>query len=242
MIPLSLQNELKQIDAQMKASASRQTILVSVTKYAAPRQMVTLYEAGIRHFGENKVQDALAKKECLQQQGLLSPEELSTIQWHLIGHLQGNKVNKAVGQFDWIHSVDSLALARKIDKRAEELGIRQNILLQVNISQEESKSGFTEEELLQAVQSIGQLPHIRLCGLMTIAPAQIETTLLKNIFYKLGDLLKTCQKEFLSVADRDEDGNNAFKELSMGMSDDYEVALSCGATIIRVGRNLIRHI
>lgn len=242
MISSSLQAELEHIQNQMKASGQDGAILVAVTKYATLEQMVILFRAGIRHFGENKVQDALIKKEAFVAQGLLSPEEFSEIKWHLIGHLQSNKVNKAVGQFDWIHAVDSLALAGKISKRAEELGVRQNILLQVNISQEESKSGFSEEELLQSFASIDQLSHVNLCGLMTIAPAKMENELLKNIFYKLGDLLKTCQNKFLSMVEMDTHGNGAFKELSMGMSEDYGVALSCGATMIRIGRNLIRHI
>ena len=185
MIPLSLQAELDHIHSQIKSSGDGEAILVAVTKYATLPQMVTLFKAGVRHFGENKVQDALSKKETLLSQGFLSPDEFSQIKWHLIGHLQSNKVNKAVGQFDWIHSVDSLALAERISKRAEELGIRQNILLQVNISEEESKSGFTENALLQSIASIGQLPGISVRGLMTIAPANVEELVEINFHHYL---------------------------------------------------------
>jgi PLP dependent protein len=196
--------------------------LIAVTKHATQDQMMAAYEAGVRHFGENKVQDALLKKSAL-------PAEISRqVQWHLIGHLQKNKVIKTVGQFDWIHSVDSFALAEKIGQLNQQANSVQKVLLQVNVAEEPQKFGFSVHTLKTEFQHCLALSGISVEGLMMIAPAEYETHALQTLFSSLKDLRNTledtCQKPL--------------PQLSMGMSQDFRIALDCGATMIRLGNLL----
>ena len=190
--------------------------IIAVTKYHTVDEMKEVYEAGINDFGENRVIDAIEKINLLEE------EIASNSHYHLIGHLQSNKVNRAVGFFDLIHSVDSYELAGKINDVAKQKGIVQKILIQVNNAHEEQKFGIAPSQIEEMITKIASLKNVSLEGLMTIAPLSDDTNLLKRLFdemYKLKELYH-------------------LKELSMGMSNDYKIALDCGATMIRLGRTL----
>lgn len=179
--------------------------LVVVSKNRTWEEMEGAYQAGARDFGESRIQEFLLKK------ALCPPD----IQWHFIGTLQLNKVNKAVDQFTLIHSIDNLEVAKKL---AHESLSPQKVLLQVNTSKEATKHGFTEEELLNQFETLTKLP-LNIQGLMTMAPFTKDQTPILGCFKRLRRL-------------RDE---LHLKELSMGMSNDWEIALKEGATIVRIG-------
>lgn len=176
----------------------------------APEVIQQAYQAGIRDFGENRIQEAKSK---IIQLSVLQPRPL----WHLVGHLQTNKVNIAVEIFDIIHSVDSLRLAEVISRYADH---DMPILIQVNISGEASKGGFSPDEAVSAVARISNLPHLETKGLMTIAPYTNDPEQVRPVFRRLRKL-------------RDSLG---LEHLSMGMTDDFEVAIEEGATMVRIGR------
>ena len=195
--------------------------IIAVTKYFDENKLIEAYNAGLRNFGENRVQDALEKFAKL-------PNEIrETSKFHLIGHLQTNKVKKAVGQFDLIHSVDSLKLAGLISEEANKKNIVQRVLLQVNNANEINKSGFAVDELEVVFPELLKLSNIKIDGLMNIAPITSEDEL-HILFEDIRKLQQNLQKKY----------QVELKELSMGMSNDYQVALQHGATIIRIGRKL----
>ncbi len=184
--------------------------LVGVTKGFPPEVVAEAVSAGLEDVGENRVQEAAAKIEAMGARSLRP-------RWHLIGHLQTNKVKTALDLFAIIHSVDSLRLAEELNRRA----VRPvAILLEVNVAQEASKFGFTPGELPTALAGISSLPHLDVRGLMTVAPVAKEPEAVRPVFRRLSDL-------------RDAAG---LRELSMGMTDDFEVAIEEGATMVRVGR------
>lgn len=196
-------------------------IIIAVTKYFGSDKLIEAYNAGLRNFGENRVTDALEKFSEL-------PDEIKqNSRFHLIGHLQSNKVKKAVGNFDLIQSVDSLKLAQAISDEALKKGLIQKVLLQVNNAGEEQKSGFSVNELEQSFSQIISLKGIKVEGLMNIAPIADEDTLNK-LFGDMKKLKGNLEKQ----------QNYELKELSMGMSNDYKTALNNGSTMIRVGRRL----
>jgi len=203
--------------------------LVAVTKTLLPAHIVMALDAGLRIFGENRVQEALVKIAALTSKGF--PERsLSDVSWHMIGHLQKNKVKSAVGTFDFIHSVDSLALAQAIDDRARALEISQQILLQVNVSGELSKYGLSPAVVRSTVHGIASMKHVHLRGLMTIPPFGGTSQQTRAIFRRLQALATDIEDEGI-------DGGE-MTELSMGMSDDYEIAIEEGATMVRIGRGI----
>ncbi len=204
-----------------KEIAPYKPIIIAVTKYFGVDKLIEAYNDGLRDFGENRVQDALSKFEGL------SNEIKQNSRFHLIGHLQSNKVKKAVGAFDLIHSVDSLKLAEAISKEALSKNIVQKILLQVNNANEEAKSGFSVKDLQENFKEIISLKGIKVEGLMNIAPITDEADL-RRLFKGMHDLKIQLENEY----------NYELKELSMGMSNDYKIALSEGATMIRIGRKL----
>lgn len=183
---------------------------MAVTKGVSPTVIKDAYDHGIRHFGENMVQEAQGK---VAQLGSFRPY----ITWHMVGHLQSNKARKALEIFDIIHSVDSVRLAEILSRRAEKIV---PILLQVNVSGEVTKSGFSTGEVADALRRISQLANLRVVGLMTIAPLSAHPEDVRPIFRRLREL-------------RDRLG---LEHLSMGMSGDFEVAIEEGATIVRIGR------
>ncbi len=187
--------------------------LIAVTKTVGPEEIETAFNLGVRHFGENRVQEAEKK---IPQLSHLQPRPT----WHMIGHLQSNKVNPALENFDIVQSVDSVELAEAIDLRAQRRVEPIPILLQVNVSGEASKSGFSVSELESSYLKIWGLPQIQIRGLMTIAPLVSNPEEVRPVFHKLREL-----KDNLHL-----------HHLSMGMTDDFEVAIEEGATMIRVGR------
>lgn len=198
--------------------------LVAVSKYASLAQVEAAFQVGLRHFGENKVQD------ILQKQHDLPLPVTNVIQWHFIGHLQKNKINKLIdAQVDCIHSVDSLELAQRLSKALVETDQpAQRILLQVNLTQAPSQSGFNRELLVTQMSQLQQLPQLDIDGLMTIGPNPVLPDASKACFEQLAHLRQTLQQE----------SGLALKELSMGMSQDFVHALPYGATIIRIGSHL----
>jgi len=194
--------------------------LIAVSKTKPVPMLEEAYAAGTRDFGENKVQEILAKK----------PELSQDIRWHMIGHLQRNKVSQVIGNAVMIHSVDSLRLARQIEAEAAKKKVDVDILLEVNVAREESKYGFMLEEVEDAVMAIKDFPHVHIKGLMTIAPFVDNPEENRGIFKKLF--------EFAVDIGRKNIDNVTMGVLSMGMTGDYEVAVEEGATMVRVGTGI----
>jgi len=192
--------------------------LICVTKSAALPQLQQAISSGVRDIGENRVTDALLKYSQIETKG---------VRWHLIGHLQTNKVKKALDVFDTIHSLESLKLAEEIDKRAGTIGKRIDCLIEVNTSGEPSKYGIETEEAESFLKKAALLPNIHIIGLMTMAPFVDDAQLVRPCFLKLRRLrddLKSAQIP-----------NTDIEELSMGMTQDFEVAIEEGATFVRIG-------
>lgn len=194
--------------------------LIAVSKTKPVSMISELYENGCRHFGENKVQELVDKYEAL-------PKD---IQWHMIGHLQRNKVKYIVDKVFLIHSVDSLRLAEEINKEAEKKQVCVNILIEVNVAGEESKFGCALEEAADLTAEIAKLPNIRVKGYMTIAPYVENPQDNRQYFKKLKQLsVDITQKNIDNVS---------VEYLSMGMTGDYEVAVEEGADFVRVGTGI----
>ena len=194
--------------------------LIAVSKTKPISDIQTLYDAGVRDFGENKVQELTTKYEEL-------PKD---IKWHLIGHLQTNKVKYIVDKVHLIHSVDSVKLALEIEKEAAKKDIIVNILVQVNVANEETKFGFDNSEVFNIVEEIAKLPHIKINGLMTIAPFVDDGEENRKYFNQLKQLSVDIKAKNID--------NVCMDMLSMGMSGDYETAIEEGATLVRVGTSI----
>ncbi|MBQ2644746.1 YggS family pyridoxal phosphate-dependent enzyme [bacterium] len=199
--------------------------IVAVTKYFDETTIIEYFKAGLRNFGENRVIDALKKISKL-------PDEVkNNSKFHLIGHLQTNKVKLAVGNFDLIHSVDSLKLAEAISNEAQRKGIIQDILLQINNAEEDSKFGFSVKSIYDCMAKLTALPSIKIQGLMNIAPLSQNEHYLRILFRDMNKLKNDLSLKF----------NIELKELSMGMSNDFRIAAEEGATIVRLGRILFKN-
>ncbi|MGL5512723.1 MAG: YggS family pyridoxal phosphate-dependent enzyme [Sporomusa sp.] len=202
---------------------SKQVKLVAVTKNQSTSAMLEAINAGIIAVGENRVQEMMTKYPEIQAAGKL-------VEWHLIGHLQTNKVRLAVPMAHLIHSVDSERLAMEIDKVAGKLGKRQDVLLQINIADEDSKFGAEPGQALPLARVISQLEHTRLCGLMTIAPFSENPEAVRPVFKELNQLFNEIKALNLS--------NTEISWLSMGMTNDYMVAIEEGANLVRIGTGI----
>ncbi|RDY20471.1 YggS family pyridoxal phosphate-dependent enzyme, partial [Criibacterium bergeronii] len=178
-----------------------------------------IYDLGIRDFGENKPQE-LARKS----------QELTDANWHQIGTLQKNKVKYIIDRVRLIHSVDSLSLAQEIDKRAKQLDITINCLLQINISHEESKHGIEEKDVIEFVKNLQQYKNISLIGLMGMAPYESDKEKTRPYFQRM--------KEIISDVNSKKIYGSELTELSMGMSNDFQIAIEEGATMVRVGTSI----
>ena len=217
-----LAENLQQVNANIEkacAAVSRdpgEVTLVAVSKTKPVSMLQEAYDAGARVFGENKVQEIMDKYDQLP----------SDIQWHMIGHLQRNKVKNVVGKVAMIESVGSLELLAAIDKQAEKLGIVQDILLEVNIGGEEAKSGFAPESLEQAAEEAKKCANVRVRGLMCIPPVAEGEHGSLPYFEKVHALFVDINAKLY---------DNTLDILSMGMSGDYEDAVRAGATMVRVG-------
>jgi pyridoxal phosphate enzyme (YggS family) len=206
--------------AERAGRAGERIRLVAVTKTVPPEALRAAYEAGHREFGENRVQDALSKIEALP----------ADVVWHMVGHLQTNKVNKVLGRFDLIHSVDSWRLAERLSEKSLARDLRSAVLVEVNCSGDESKQGLEPDEAEDFVLSLAGLGGIVVQGLMTIGPLHGGAEGAREAFGLLRGI-----RDRLRQKDRPE---LPLTELSMGMSEDYEIAVEEGATILRVGRAL----
>lgn len=222
MLKENLEQVLNNINtACEKAGRDRKEVtLIAVSKTKPVEMLQEIYDCNIRDFGENKVQEMCDKMEVLP----------SDIHWHMIGHLQTNKVKYIVGKTALIHSVDSLKLANEIQKQAAKKDVIADILVEVNIAEEESKFGIHKEETMELVREIAQLPNIRIKGLMTIAPF-VENAEDNRLYFR--------EIRQLSVDINNQNIDNVSMDiLSMGMTGDYMVAIEEGATLVRVGTGI----
>ena len=223
---MTLEENLKNVEERICAACRRagrnreDVTLIAVSKTKPVPVLQEAYDLGIRVFGENKVQEIRDKYEAL-------PKD---IEWHMIGHLQTNKVKYIVDKVKLIHSVDSLRLAETIEREAEKHGKTVDILLEVNVAQEESKFGLKTEEVLPLAEKISQFSHVNLRGLMTIAPFVDNPEKNRSIFADL-------QKLYVDIKEKNID-NGTVSILSMGMTNDYEVAIAEGATMVRIGTGI----
>lgn len=196
--------------------------IVAVTKSFGVEAIIGGYQAGLRNFGESRAVEAIEKINSL-------PSEIKeNSKFHFIGHLQTNKVNKVVRNFDVIHSVDSLKIAKAISDEAVKIGKVQDIFIQLNNADEEQKFGFSKEELIENFDEILKFEGLNVLGLMNIAPLVVNEEDLENLF----EDIKQTQIELVEKC------NCTMEEISMGMSNDYQIAVKHGATMLRIGRKL----
>lgn len=194
--------------------------VIAVTKYVDANIAGDLMETGLTHIAENRVDKFLDKYDALKNKELI---------WHLIGSLQRRKVKSIINLVDYFHALDSVSLAEEIQKRADH---PIKCFLQVNISEEESKHGFTVSELPQVIEELSQFDHIQLIGLMTMAPLRASEDTIRDIFQKANQLRLKLESENRK--------NMPFTELSMGMSGDYKIAIQEGATFVRIGTSFFK--
>ena len=218
-----LKDNLKNVEERVQEACDRagrkreEVTLIAVSKTKPIEMLQEIYDENIRDFGENKVQELCDKIEKM-------PKD---IKWHMIGHLQRNKVKYIVGQVALIHSVDSLRLAEQIEHEAAKADTIMNVLIEVNVAGEESKFGTTCNEAIELVRAVAALKHVKIKGLMTIAPFTDNPEDNRIYFKKLKQLSVDIKSKNIDNVDMD--------ELSMGMTGDYEVAIEEGATMVRVG-------
>ncbi len=193
--------------------------LIAVSKKVSLVAIREAYAAGIRDFGESRIQEAVSKINDLQ--------DLSGITWHFIGHLQSNKAKKALSYFQWLHSVDNLKLAQRLDFLAQDLGVSHKICLQVKILPDPDKSGWIVPQLLEDLVELNLCKSLQIEGLMTIPPLGLDDSEIVNVFNRTRELAHQIDDCNLS--------NIKIKQLSMGMSGDYQLAIQSGATMIRLG-------
>ncbi len=194
--------------------------LIAVTKQVSVEAIREAYAAGSRDFGENRLQEALPKQEQLQ--------DLPDICWHFIGHLQSNKAKKALEHFQWIHSVDNLKLAQRLNRLAAELSCQPQVCLQVKVLPDPNKYGWTVSELLEDLPQLDRYEHLKIKGLMTILPLGLSASQALAAFKTTCTLAKKIERQNWS--------NLQMQQLSMGMSADYLLAVKAGATMVRLGR------
>ncbi|BAY37131.1 hypothetical protein NIES2111_14660 [Nostoc sp. NIES-2111] len=215
MITSSISERITQIQASLPPSVR----LIAVTKQMPTEVIRAAYAAGIRDFGENRIQEAASKQADLL--------DLPDITWHFIGHLQTNKAKKALEQFDWIHSVDNLKLAQRLDQLGQQLGVKPHVCLQVKILPDPNKSGWTVPELLVDLPALDLCKNLQIQGLMTIPPFGLNDAEISYVFNSTCKLAKEIAEQPWT--------HIQMNELSMGMSGDYQLAVQAGATMVRLG-------
>ena len=196
--------------------------LIAITKQVSIEAMREAYKAGIRNFGENRLQEALLKQEQLK--------DLTDVDWHFIGHIQKNKAKKVLQNFAWIHSVDSLSLAQRMNSLAAELNLMPKVFLQVKVLSDPNKYGWEIDNLLQDLELLNQFERLNIQGLMTILPLGLSSVEILKAFEKVAELSTTIRQKNYA--------NLTMTELSMGMSGDYQLAIQAGASKIRLGRTI----
>ncbi|MCX6987597.1 MAG: YggS family pyridoxal phosphate-dependent enzyme [Chlamydiae bacterium] len=215
-----VEQQIKSIHSQIASCASgcgrsqEDIKLVAVSKYATIEQIQQAYHFGIRLFAESRVLEAVRRKQ------LLPPD----ISWHFIGRIQSNKIHKMIGQFALIHSVADLKVAQALSSQSMEQGLIQPVLLQVKITDDVNKQGFASDEMLNCWDQLSCLPGIYIQGLMTMAPHTEDVDVIRHCFHSLADLQTVLNKS-----------GGRLRELSMGMSSDFHVAIEEGSTLIRIG-------
>ncbi|RAV19817.1 YggS family pyridoxal phosphate-dependent enzyme [Paenibacillus contaminans] len=224
---MGLKERIAEVDKRVeeacrKAGRSTNDIhIIAVTKYVSVEATAEVVKHGIREIGENRLQDAAPKREAIGDEA----------SWHFIGHLQTNKVKDVIGKFEYIHSLDRPSLAAEIDKKAAALGIEAKCFIQVNVSGEESKYGLAPESLFSFAESLKSYGNIRVVGLMTMAPLEAEPEATRPVFRGLRELRDELNSRSILPYE--------VSHLSMGMSNDFEVAIEEGATWIRLGTVLV---
>lgn len=218
-----ISNNLNQIrnkieEAKNRASVTQDVTIIAVTKQVTTERAQEAINAGLIHLGENRPEGLLAKKSELNNQA----------KWHYIGSLQSRKVKQVINEIDYLHSLDRISLAEEINKRAEKII---DCFVQANVSGEQSKHGLKTEEVIPFIQSLEQFDKIRVVGLMTMAPNTEDQTVIRNVFKNLKNLQQEVVKLNLPYA--------PCQELSMGMSNDFEIAVEEGATFVRIGTALV---
>ena len=208
---------------ELHASLPQGVTLVAVSKFHPVESLIEAYKAGQRVFGENRVQELLTKQEVL-------PKD---IEWHMIGHLQTNKVRQIVPFVSMIQSVDSVRLIECINREAERIGRVVDILLEIHVAQEESKTGWNYEELVEYLQSeaMAELKNIRVRGVMGMATNTDDKAIVRSDFERLAECKNELAPRF----------GEEFDTLSMGMSEDYALAIECGSTMVRIGSSIFGH-
>ncbi|WP_066289310.1 YggS family pyridoxal phosphate-dependent enzyme [Bacillus sp. FJAT-29937] len=215
---------LKKVQVNIKNACERSNRntedikIIAVTKYVSTERALEALDAGVIHLGENRDDGLLEKWEVIKDKPI----------WHFIGSLQTRKVKNIINIVDYIHSLDRLSLAQEINKRANK---QIKCFIQVNVSGEESKQGIHPEEVMKFIEELSQYPNILVCGLMTMAPLTSDEELLRSCFRKLKKLQIDIQQMDLDYA--------PCQELSMGMSNDFEIAIEEGATMVRIGTALV---
>lgn len=223
---MMLKENLQQVEENIREACKRSgrersdVTLIAVSKTKPVEMLQTIYDCGVRDFGENKVQEMCDKMEVLP----------GDIRWHMIGHLQTNKVKYIVGKTKLIHSVDSVHLAAEIQKQAVKMDVIVPILIEVNIAEEESKFGIHKEDTFEMVRQIAGMDHLRIKGLMTIAPFVENAEDNRLYFREIKQLSVDIKNQNIDNVDMD--------VLSMGMTGDYVVAIEEGATLVRVGTGI----
>jgi pyridoxal phosphate enzyme (YggS family) len=221
-----IQKNLNEVEKNIIAACERcgrnreEITLIAVSKTKPVSLLEDAYNAGIRDFGENKVQEMCDKYDQMEKD----------IHWHMIGHLQTNKVKYLIGKTKLIHSVDSYKLACEIEKQAAKHDCVMDILIEVNIAEEETKFGLSEEDVINLVKQVAELPHVRIKGLMTVAPYVVDSEENRPFFRKIKQLSVDINNQNID--------NVSMNILSMGMSGDYQVAIEEGATMVRVGTSI----
>lgn len=237
----TIASQLANVQADIEAACLRskrdpKTVkLVAVTKQRSPAEIVAALSAGVAHLGENRIEEAGEKIPLVLEQ--LAGRKIPAPTWHMIGHVQSRKAQDVIDTFQVIHSLESLKLARRYDNFANELGRTPAILLECNVSGEDAKMGFPADQwqsnrtqrdsLWESVQAISAFSHIQLAGLMTMAPYYAEPEQTRPVFAALRQLRDALANDFPQLA---------LAELSMGMTNDYPIAIEEGATLVRIGR------
>ncbi len=219
---MQLRNNIARACKQLQRDPE-EIIIVGITKYRSPLEIHQALESGLCHIGENKVQEALKKYSGIN----IATKPITK---HMVGHLQRNKVRQALEIFDVIQSVDSFRLAESIQRHCCEMDRTVDILIQVNASQEKQKFGIFPQDVFLLVQKISELTHLRIKGLMTLAPLTDQKVMISDCFKRLKDLREELKEKFRETP------HVSMQSLSMGMSDDYEIALQQGSNMIRIGR------
>ena len=218
-----ISNNLEEINkkienAKQKANVTQDVKIIAVTKQVSTERTIEALETGLVHLGENRPEGLLSKKEVIQTKA----------KWHYIGSLQTRKVKQVINELDYLHSLDRMSLAEEIEKRAEQTV---NCFVQANVSGEESKHGLSKEQVIPFIQSLHEFKKIRIVGLMTMAPNTEDEATIRKVFRDL----KQLQQEVVAL----ELPYAPCNELSMGMSNDYEIAVEEGATFVRIGTALV---